>query len=84
MWTAAPPSKWGVDNGSAALLLDIMRRSTTGTGWIKGMLAPRTEVAHKTVGGTTNDVGIITLPDGTGHAVTVLFVKESTREIADT
>lgn len=70
---------------STALLLDIMRRSTTGTGRIKGMLAPQTEVAHKTgtIGGTTNDVGIITLPDGAGHVVTVLFVKESTRDVED-
>lgn len=70
---------------STTLLLDIMRRSTTGTGRIKGMLAPRTEVAHKTgtIGGTTNDVGIITLPDGAGHVVAVLFVKESTREVEE-
>lgn len=65
---------------SSDLLLDIMRRSTTGGARIKGMLPPWIEVAHKTgtIGGTTNDVGIIELPDGAGHVVTVLFVKGST------
>lgn len=69
--------------GSSELLLDIMRRSTTGAERIKGFLPPGTEVAHKTgtIGGTTNDVGIIELPDGAGHVVTVVFVKESEREI---
>ncbi len=68
---------------STDLLIDIMRRSTTGTGRIKGLLAPRTEVAHKTgsIGGTTNDVGIITLPDDAGHVIVVLFVKGSTRPV---
>ena len=61
------------------LLLDVMRRVETGTGRIKGMLPPRTTVAHKTgtIGGTTNDVGIIYLPGGAGHVVTVTFVKDS-------
>ena len=74
-----------LEEQTTALLLDIMRRSTTGTGRIKGMLAPGTEVAHKTgtIGGTTNDVGIITLPDDAGHVVTVLFVKESTSDVED-
>ncbi len=70
---------------NSGLLLDIMRRSTTGANRIKGLLAPDTEVAHKTgtIGGTTNDVGIITLPDEAGHVVTVLFVKESTLPVAE-
>ena len=61
------------------LLLDIMRRSTTGQGRIKGFLPPEVEVAHKTgtIGGTTNDVGIITLPDDAGRVAVALFVKES-------
>lgn len=69
---------------SSQLLLDIMRRSTTGGDRIKGMLPPQVEVAHKTgtIGGTTNDVGIITLPDGAGDVVTVLFVKGSESDVA--
>jgi hypothetical protein len=69
--------------GSSELLLDIMRRSTTGTERIKGLLPPGVEVAHKTgtIGGTTNDVGIVKLPDGAGHVALVVFVKESTRDV---
>jgi len=68
---------------STALILDIMRRCQTGENRIKGILPPNIEVAHKTgtIGGTTNDVGIITLPEEVGHVVTVIFVKESKVEI---
>jgi beta-lactamase class A len=61
------------------LLLDIMTRSTTGTTRIKGMLPPTISVAHKTgtIGGTTNDVGIVTLPENAGHVVVVAMVKAS-------
>ena len=50
----------------------------------QGLLPPGTDVAHKTgsIGGTTNDVGIIYLPDRAGHVVTVVFVKESERPTA--
>lgn len=67
---------------NTALLLDIMRRCQTGQNRIKGMLPPGIEVQHKTgtIGGTTNDVGIINLPDGGGHVVTVVFMKESKRQ----
>lgn len=72
------------DSGSA-LLLDIMRRSTTGSGRIKGMLRPDVEVSHKTgtIGGTTNDVGIVTLPDDAGHVVVAIFVKESELDVEE-
>ena len=42
-----------------------------------------TIVAHKTgtIGGTTNDVGIITLPDDAGHVVIAAFVKGSSRPV---
>lgn len=61
------------------LLLDIMTRSTTGTARIKGMLPPAIAAAHKTgtIGGTTNDVGILTLPENAGHVVIVAMVKAS-------
>lgn len=64
---------------STALLLDIMTRSTTGALRIKGMLPPDVQVTHKTgtIGRTTNDVGIINLPDEAGHVITVVLVKES-------
>ncbi len=67
------------------LLLDIMLRSTTGAERIKGLLPPDTPVSHKTgtIGGTTNDVGIVTLPGDAGHVVTVVFVKASDKEIPE-
>lgn len=68
---------------SAELLLDIMRRCRTGEARLKGMLPLETEVAHKTgtIGGTTNDVGIITLPDNAGHVAITIFVKASEKEV---
>lgn len=70
---------------SSALLLDIMYRCETGEARIKGSLPPWVEVAHKTgtIGGTTNDVGIIDLPGDAGHVVAAIFVKESEREVED-
>lgn len=68
---------------SAELLLDIMRRCRTGEARLKGMLPIGTVVAHKTgtIGGTANDVGIITLPDNAGHVAITVFVKSSARDI---
>ena len=70
---------------SSELLLDIMYRCVTGAERIKGMLPPSTRVAHKTGslapaagirgGRAVNDVGIVDLPNGAGHLVTVVFVK---------
>jgi beta-lactamase class A len=69
------------------LLLDIMYRCETGAERIKGMLPPRTQVAHKTGslapgrgfrgGVVANDVGIIDLPNGAGHLITAIFVKNA-------
>jgi beta-lactamase class A len=68
---------------SGELLLDILRRCKTGEARLKGLLPQGTVVAHKTgtIGGTTNDVGIITLPDGAGHVAIAVFVKASEKEI---
>jgi beta-lactamase class A len=69
---------------SAELLLDIMRRCRTGEARLKGLLPAGTEVAHKTgtIGGTTNDVGIITLPDDAGHVAIAVFVKSSEKDLS--
>lgn len=66
---------------SAELLLDILRRCKTGEGRIRGMLPPGLTLAHKTgtIGGTTNDVGILTLPDNLGNVALSVFVRNSTR-----
>ena len=64
---------------SSDLLLDIMRRCRTGDARLKGLLPEGTIVAHKTgtIGGTANDVGIITLPGNAGHVAISVFVKGS-------
>lgn len=69
--------------GSGELLLDIMRRCRTGEARLRGLLPEKTEIAHKTgtIGGTTNDVGIITLPDDAGHVAIAVFVKASTKDV---
>jgi beta-lactamase class A len=70
---------------SKMLMLDIMRRCETGLTRLKGALPPETEVLHKTgtIGMTTNDVGIVTLPGTAGHLVISVFVKSSEKPIAD-
>src|SRR4029079_5992426 len=69
---------------SIDLLLDIMRRCRTGDARLKGLLPQDTEIAHKTgtIGGTTNDVGIITLPDKAGRIAIAVLSKSSERDTA--
>ncbi len=68
---------------TAELLLDILRRCQTGEARLKGILPAGTVVAHKTgtIGRTTNDVGIVTLPDGAGHVALAVFVKASEKDV---
>jgi beta-lactamase class A len=77
---------WGgeaLSRESTTLLLDILRRVSTGADRLKGMLPPGTVVRHKTgtIGGTTNDVGIIELPDGAGNLAITVYVKGSTKDV---
>jgi beta-lactamase class A len=67
---------------SRALLLDMMERCQTGSSRLKGILPPRTVVAHKTgtFAGITNDAGIITLPEDAGHVAIAVFVKSSEKK----
>lgn len=77
----------GLSRASRGLILDLMLKSTPGPRRLKGMLPAGTPVAHKT--GTsntiegltraTNDVGIVTLPDGRHMAVAV-FVSDTTAD----
>ncbi len=73
----------GISRTSADLLIDTMGRCQTGENRIKGLLPQGTEVAHKTgtIGRTTNDVGVISLPHGRGHLAVVVFVRESERPV---
>ena len=74
----------GLSGASRGLLLDFMLNSKPGPRRLKGLLPAGTPVAHKTgTSGTvegvtraTNDVGIVTLPDGRHMAVAV-FVSDT-------
>src|SRR5262245_30221736 len=67
---------------SAEVLLDGLLRNQDGDTRVKGMVAPGTVVAHKmgSIGGSTNDVGLITLPDTAGHIAIAVFVKSSDKD----
>jgi beta-lactamase class A len=69
---------------NTGLLLDVMRRCDTGEARLKGLLPAGTDVMHKTgsIGGTTNDVGIIRLPGDAGHIAIAVFVKGSDAPVA--
>jgi beta-lactamase class A len=71
---------------SRALLLGVMERCRGGAARLKGYLPPNTVVAHKTGsldGSATDDVGIITLPDGAGHIAIAVFVGASPMPLAE-
>jgi beta-lactamase class A len=82
----------GLSEASQGLLLKFMTESTPGEKRLKGLLPPGTPVAHKTgtsgtedgITAATNDIGIITLPDGQHLAIAVFVaaspVDEQTRE----
>jgi beta-lactamase class A len=73
---------------SRAILTEAMTATATGPHRIKGLLAPGVVVAHKTgTSGTqnghtaaTNDIGLITLPDGR-HLAVAVFVAESAADL---
>lgn len=75
----------GLSEASQALLLRLMTETPTGPRRIKGLLPDGTVVAHKTgtsgtvdgVTAATNDVGIVTLPNGQ-HLAIAVFVSDST------
>ena len=79
-----------IDSGTATsaesrdFLIDVMSRTRTGAGRLKGLLPRGTPVANKTgtIGGVANDVGYITLPDGRRFAIAV-FTKSSETSEAD-
>jgi beta-lactamase class A len=74
----------GLSKSSRALLLQWMTETETGLKRLKGNLPPGTVVAHKTgtsntvngITAATNDVGLITLPNGQ-HLAIAVFVMDS-------
>jgi beta-lactamase class A len=77
----------GISAGNRELLLRSMTESPTGPKRLKGLLPAGTAVAHKTgtsgtrsgVNAATNDIGIITLPNGR-HILIAVFVGDSTAD----
>ena len=73
-----------VSSASTEYLMNVMIRTSTGDKRIKGLIPPSADVAHKTgTSGTrngitpgTNDIGIVTLPNGKHFAIAV-FVSDS-------
>ena len=64
---------------STETLTGIMARCRTGANRLKGRLPPTDRVAHKTgtIGGSVNDVGVITLPGNAGALVIAVYLKQS-------
>ena len=86
---AALQTPRGLSAESQAFLLKLTTESIPGAKRLKGQLPAGTVVAHKTgTGGTqdgiasaTNDIGIITLPNGT-HLAVAVFVSDSSADEA--
>jgi beta-lactamase class A len=70
---------------SAQLLTEIMERNTTGKARIRGRLPNSTVVGEKTgtIGGSLNDVGLITLPGNSGKLIVAIFIKQSKKPFED-
>lgn len=70
---------------STEVLLGSMQRCVTGLKRLRAMLPPGSDVKDKTgtIGGTVNDVGIITLPEGHGRVVIAVYIKKSTKPIEE-
>lgn len=74
----------GLSETAHGLLLKLMTESNTGPKRLKGLLPAGTVVAHKTgtsgtengITAATNDIGIITLPNGR-HVAMAVFVADS-------
>ncbi|WP_226019036.1 class A beta-lactamase [Novosphingobium sp. FKTRR1] len=64
---------------SNKILIAMMGRCRTGAGRLRGQMPADSPVAHKTgtIGGTVNDVGVVTLPGKAGQVVLAVFIKGS-------
>jgi beta-lactamase class A len=83
-WLSALQRGQGLSPASRGLLLGWMTATKTFPTRLKGRLPTGTEVAHKTgssgsrngISAATNDIGIITLPDGR-HLAVAVFLRDS-------
>jgi beta-lactamase class A len=71
--------------GSTNLLREIQERNTTGKARIRARLPEGTVVAEKTgtIGGSVNNVGVITLPGNSGKLIVAIFIKKSSKPVED-
>jgi|tagenome__1003787_1003787.scaffolds.fasta_scaffold20989510_6 beta-lactamase class A len=70
---------------STTLLREIQERNTTGKARIRARLPAGTVVAEKTgtIGGSVNNVGVITLPGNAGKLIVAVFIKKSSKPVED-
>jgi len=68
-----------VDRSTSDEIIQILKQCQTGLTRIRGLLPQDTVVAHKTgtIGGTTNDTGIVFLPYRGDHLVITVFTKDA-------
>ena len=79
-----------LSRASTARLIQILEATSTGPGRIKGLLPFGAVVAHKTgttgtvrgLNGSTNDVGVITLPKNAGQLAVAFYLKAGTGDLA--
>jgi beta-lactamase class A len=77
-------NRQGLSEQSRTLLLKFMTESTPGAKRLKGLLPANAVVAHKTgtsgtingITAATNDIGIVTMPNGK-HFIIAIFVSDS-------
>ena len=64
---------------STKIIIGIMERCRTGDNRLRGLMPPGTQVADKTgtIGGSVNDVGVITLPHRAGRVVVAVYIRGS-------
>lgn len=64
---------------STKIMVAIMARCRTGVTRLRALMPPGTQMADKTgtIGGSVNDVGVITLPDGAGSVAVAVYIKGS-------
>jgi beta-lactamase class A len=74
-----------VDRAASDEIIDILKECQTGPARIPGLLPADTVVAHKTgsIGGSTNDTGMIFLPYNAGHIAITVLMKGGRAPVAD-
>ena len=74
-----------VDRQTSDEIIEVLKRCQTGTGRIRGLLPEDTIVAHKTgtIGGSTNDTGMVFLPYRGDHLLITVLTKDAKATAAE-